>query len=82
MMAELLPFCSSVVFTQPAQDRVASVETLKEMAEGYDVKVFTVRRVGSACAKAIKEAGRNGTVCVAGSIFTVGEAMKYLDRKS
>lgn len=75
---ELLPFADTVYLASPALERSAPVELLERFALPYKKRVISTGSVKEACRLAIKEAGPKDAVCVAGSIFTVGEARGYL----
>ncbi|MEE9613399.1 MAG: folylpolyglutamate synthase/dihydrofolate synthase family protein [Thermodesulfobacteriota bacterium] len=78
----LSPLASTVVLTSPGIERAAGTGTLKQELRDYPGRVVTRKRVSGAVRAALAEAGRNGTVCVTGSVFTVGEARRYMERRN
>lgn len=80
ILSELLPLADSVIFTAPATERAASPDLLCRKARRYSKDIRTARSVKEACKTALDEAALADAVCVTGSIFTVGEARRYLLR--
>jgi folylpolyglutamate synthase/dihydropteroate synthase len=65
------------IFTQPATDRAAKPE---ELANKLPVDFKGEYLLSSNIARAVEEAFNSPEeiICIAGSFFTVGEAMEYL----
>ncbi|MBI5641986.1 MAG: bifunctional folylpolyglutamate synthase/dihydrofolate synthase [Deltaproteobacteria bacterium] len=78
ILRPLAPLADCIVMTRPATVRAAETTLLTKMAARYRKKTVETRSVKEACRTAIGLAGVMGAVCVTGSIFTVGEARKYL----
>ncbi len=78
ILRELAPLAEEVILTAPRTERAANPDILLDKLAPYGKNARAVRPVARACGAALREAGANDAVCVAGSIFTAGEAMKYL----
>ncbi|MCK4547437.1 MAG: bifunctional folylpolyglutamate synthase/dihydrofolate synthase [Candidatus Eisenbacteria sp.] len=78
VLRQLAPLARRVVVTSPDSDRAASLEALASAARGLGIEPVTVPEVGAALKKGISIAGRDETVVVAGSCYTVGEALRSL----
>ena len=73
MLAALAPCATRFVFTEPRNPRVASADSLAELARGLGVSAIEIEPVPEA---ALGRAERYGSpVCVAGSIFLVGDLL-------
>ncbi len=81
ILKELAPSADSVILTTPRTERAAGLDDLLERLAPYNKKAMTVSSVARACGVALKEAGAGDAVCIAGSIFTAGEARKYLEKR-
>jgi len=82
ILSPLASIASSVILTRPKTDRAAPTSLMRAALKGFTAgPVKEIGPVGRACAAALREAGPEDAVCVAGSIFTVGEARQYLIRK-
>ncbi len=77
ILRELAPLSTSVILTRPGTERAADPLILAEKILPYGKKTVIKRTVREACEEALKEAKLTDTVCVTGSIFTVGEAKKH-----
>ena len=79
MLNSLLPHCRRVIFTRPKIDRALDPETLRLAADPRgSVDASVVPDVGRALDRAIAEASPSDAVCVAGSLYVVGEAKAWL----
>jgi dihydrofolate synthase/folylpolyglutamate synthase len=78
MMAHYAAAARRIICTAPATERAALPETIKNVVPGTFAGVVTS---ASTVAIAVEEAFRSheDIICIAGSFFTVGEAMKYLN---
>jgi len=82
IFSALLALADTVIFTEPSCKRRAGVEMLLERLGNYAGKVIVKRKIREALKEAFKEASGKDCICVTGSIFTVGEARRYLYEKS
>jgi len=82
MLAALLPVCRRVIFTQARNERALPAETLCEAAGGpIDDDAMIEPDVGKALAAARQMVAPFETICVAGSLYVVGEAKEALERE-
>jgi len=75
----LVPLCKRVICTKPKIDRALPVETIENISRKIVSDVITVPKVDRAVQTALQKAKPNDVVCVAGSLYVVGEAKAYLD---
>lgn len=80
ILKRLLPLADEVIFTAPATTRAANAQTLIEHARPYRLNASFISPVKDAIGTALELAKAPDAVCVAGSIFTVGEAKKHLPK--
>jgi len=80
MLKSLLPLCERVILTQPAIDRALPADTLRRIAEKYLDNIEVIPDVGTAVHHAIDTTAPEDAVCVAGSLYLVGDAKKALAR--
>lgn len=78
ILKELVPSSDLVIATRPAGERSASVESVLKAASKYGKPVAGIEPVREACKKALFLASPSDCVLVSGSLFTVGEARRYL----
>ena len=79
MLAALLPVCRRVVLTRARNERALPPEILREVADGFLDDVTIAPDVASALASARARVAPTETVCVAGSLYVVGEAKEALE---
>ncbi len=84
ILSHLIPLTDTVIITEPEQAKSAPLEDLIERVARFGVGTRIVRRkrVREALKEALAMASNRDMVCVAGSIFTVSEARRYLIGKS
>jgi dihydrofolate synthase/folylpolyglutamate synthase len=78
MLRSLLPCCKRAIFTRPAIDRGLPAETLCAAATGLVEKTEIISDVGEAALHAFHTAEEDDLVCIAGSLYVVGEAKAAL----
>jgi dihydrofolate synthase/folylpolyglutamate synthase len=79
MAAELFPAARTVVFTRPNTPRAADPARLaEELTAGRGARSIVTRTVDEALAWAYHVTPRDGLICVAGSLYLVGEAKARL----
>ena len=85
----LFPLAENLILTKPDNIRSEEPEKLREYAEKFidQSKIFIVPTVADAIASAKQitltyTATRNSFVCVTGSLYLIGEALKMLNNKS
>ena len=82
MLKELLPVCSKVILTSPKIDRALPVEKLAEIARGLHQHIEVIPDVDKAVFHAIDNALPNEAICIAGSLYVVGEAKQALETRN
>ena len=80
MLKSLLPICSRVILTCPKIDRAISPEKLLAVAKNLISDVTIIPDVGKAVNHAIESARPGDAVCIAGSLYVVGEAKEALEK--
>lgn len=80
MLLNLTDIADEFIATQPnAVDRhIIPYTTIANEAKMYTPNVFATPNVQNAIDYALKKAKENDLICVAGSLYLVGEAMEYL----
>jgi len=78
MLKSLIPHCARVILTRPETDRALPPEILFKEAEKMSDHATIIPCVKEAVTKAIKDAKPDDTVCIAGSLYVVGEAKQAL----
>lgn len=81
MMKTLAPFADEVVFTQAEYERAVPADDLMSIAAEAGIKARLARRVSGAVASALAAAAPEDMVLVAGSLYVVGEAKAWLEKK-
>jgi len=76
--AELCPLAQRIILTRASHPRAADPHLMREKLNGFSEKAVIVPDLGAAI-----EAGKAGShpddlLCITGSLYTVGEAMKIL----
>ncbi len=82
MLKALLPCFQKVICTRPRIERALPPERLAEAARGSIASIMIRPTVAEAVQTAIATAGAGETICVAGSLYVVGEAKEVLDTPS
>lgn len=80
MLKSLLPLSSRVVLTQAKIDRALNPQKLMEIALNYNIERTIVPDVPRAVKHAVDTNPPNGAICIAGSLYVVGEAKAALDK--
>lgn len=81
MLQKLLPNCSRVILTRSRIDRSLEPERLYPIARRYVSDVTIIHDVGKAVQHAIQTASPDEAVCIAGSLYVVGEARAFFEEK-
>lgn len=79
MLACLLPLCNKAILTMPKTNRAIEPEKLYSIAKKIIPDVCIIQDVGKAIKHAIKTASSDDAICIAGSLYLVGEAKEKLD---
>lgn len=80
MMQSLLPLCNRVIITAPKNERALPPETLCAIAQQTVPDTTIIPRVENAVKHAIETASLDDVVCIAGSLYVVGEAKEALEK--
>ena len=79
MLACLLPLCNKAILTRPKTNRAIEPEKLYSIAKKIIPDVCIIQDVDKAIKHAIKIASSDDAICIAGSLYLVGEAKEMLD---
>jgi dihydrofolate synthase / folylpolyglutamate synthase len=78
-MTEILfPLAERVIATRPDNPRAASPEEIQQAGSRTGAEIEAVAEVAAALERAREAAGRETIIVVTGSIYLVGEAMRFL----
>ena len=80
MLKSLLPVCSRAIITRAKTDRALPTQKLYATAKKIISDVTTVADVAKAAKHAIETAGPDDVVCIAGSLYVVGEAKEAIEK--
>jgi dihydrofolate synthase/folylpolyglutamate synthase len=78
ILRRLLPLADVVIFSRPRYERAATPETLKSLADNLSQEAQVIADLGEAIQKARSLAAADDLIVITGSLFTIGEARKYL----
>ncbi len=78
ILQDLASACQRMVVTQPKIDRANSAQHLSELARHHLDDVTTIEDVGEAVHHALNICGSDDVICIAGSLYVVGEAQTAL----
>lgn len=78
MLKDLAPCCDRMIITQPLIERAIQAESLAKEAHKSGRRVETISNVGQAVQHALHTCGEKDAICVAGSLYVVGEAKAAL----
>lgn len=81
MLKSLLPSARKVVLTSPVIDRALPVEKLFSAAKKMVSDVEIIPNVGEAVTRTMDKAAPDDVICVAGSLYVVGEAKEALEKR-
>jgi len=80
MLKSLLPLSSRAIITRAKTDRALPLQKLYDTAKKIISNVATVSDVAKAAKYAIEASGPNDVVCIAGSLYVVGEAKEAIEK--
>jgi dihydrofolate synthase / folylpolyglutamate synthase len=78
ILKDLMAPCHRVIITQPVIDRAVPANKLAAIARKFATDVVVVPEVGAAVGEALRQCADDEAVCVAGSLYVVGEAKTAL----
>ena len=76
MVKRLFPLADRVILTRPHSERALPLDALLPVARRFNKKVERFADAGDALRSALSRAGKEDLVCVAGSLYLVGEIKK------
>lgn len=82
ILKDLVAPCARLIITQAKIDRSLPPETLEAAARPLVSEVEIITDVGTAVRHAINTSGPDDAICVAGSLYVVGEAKAELEKSA
>jgi len=80
MLKSLLTTTNRVILTRAKIDRALEPRRLYEVAKNFNQDVTIIPDVGQAIKKAVETTPRHGAICIAGSLYVVGEAKEAFEK--
>lgn len=80
MLKSLLPVCSRAIITRAKTDRALAPQRLYAVAKEIIPDVTMIPGVAAAVRQAVKTANPDEVVCIAGSLYVVGEAKEAIEK--
>jgi dihydrofolate synthase/folylpolyglutamate synthase len=81
IVKEITNMADNIIITKPTFERAAEPEIIEREAKKYCSNVLIKSGVEDAVSYALKNAAKNDIICITGSIFNVGEALKAIGRR-
>jgi dihydrofolate synthase / folylpolyglutamate synthase len=80
MLKSLIPCCSKIILTRPKIDRSLAPEKLYPIAKKMISDVHIIPDVDKAVVNAVETASPEDAICIAGSLYVVGEAKELFEK--
>jgi dihydrofolate synthase/folylpolyglutamate synthase len=80
MLQSLLSVCSRLIITRAKIDRALDTQQLFEAAKGIIPDITIISDVAQAFKQAVSTADSNEVICIAGSLYVVGEAKAAIEK--
>ena len=80
MLKSLVPVCAKVILTQPKINRALAPQKLSEIVKPINSNFEIIEDVARAVSTAIKNCQSHEAICIAGSLYVVGEAKEALSK--
>ena len=80
MLKSLIPHCSRVVLTSPKIDRALAPEKLYHIVRDKIGDIDIIPNVDDAVVHAVETTPPDGVICIAGSLYVVGEAKETFEK--
>jgi len=80
MLKALIPVCDKVILTSPKIDRALPVEKLLPVAKKLTPNIQMIPDVDKAVQHAVNYTSSDSAICIAGSLYVVGEAKEALSK--
>lgn len=81
ILESLVPACKKVILTHPKTGRAIDAETLSKAAKTLIKDVEIIQDIDKAVIYAVENAGPKDAICIAGSLYVVGEAKEIIEKK-
>ena len=81
MLKNLLPHCKKVILTRPKIDRALAPEKLYAVATEMISDIRIIPDVDRAIIHAVENASSDDVLCIAGSLYVVGEAKEFFEKR-
>jgi dihydrofolate synthase/folylpolyglutamate synthase len=78
ILKRLVPLSDKVILTRPSYERAADPENMRKMAMPFQKDILISKKVDDAVRLALSLALKRDLICVTGSLYTVGEARRFL----
>ena len=82
ILKDLLPLCRKVILTRPKIDRALAPEKLYPIAQKIISDIHVIPDVDKAIIHAIENASPDDVICIAGSLYVVGEAKELFEKRA
>jgi dihydrofolate synthase / folylpolyglutamate synthase len=82
ILKDLLPLCRKVILTRPKIDRALAPEKLYPIAQKMISDIHVIPDVDKAIIYAIENASPKDVICIAGSLYVVGEAKELFEKRT
>lgn len=82
MLKSLLPLCNRTILTSPKIDRALAPQKLYAIAKKIIPAIHIIPDVEKAIIHAIETASPNDVICIAGSLYVVGEAKEVFEKNA
>jgi len=82
MLKSLVPLCSKIILTRPKIDRALPPEKLYPIAREMIPDVHIIPDVDKAVIHAVETALPKDAICIAGSLYVVGEAKELFEKNA
>ncbi len=81
MLKDLLPLCKKAILTRPKIDRALAPEKLYAIAKEMMSDIRIIPDVDKAIIHAVENASPDDAICIAGSLYVVGEAKEFFEKR-
>jgi dihydrofolate synthase / folylpolyglutamate synthase len=81
MLKDLLPVCRKAIFARPKIDRALAPEKLFAVAGKMMSDIRIIPDVDKAILHAVENASADDAICIAGSLYVVGEAKEFFEKR-
>ncbi len=82
ILKDLVPLCRKIILTRPKIDRALAPEILYPTAKKMISDIHVIPDVDKAVIYAIKNALPKDAICIAGSLYVVGEAKELFEKRA